>query len=172
MISSKLKRHFIQRKVKKLLNNKMTAELVASNKKIQTIGILTKEKYFQAYDLQTITTDQLEVHNPKVYSLRNFEKNQEISYKHFTENDFNWKGNILEPSFKSFVEEPLDLLICYYTKPHAILDYVTLLSKASFKIGFTGVNSQFYDLEIAVKSDEFDDFFYEAKKYLSILGKL
>ncbi len=172
MISSKLKHHFIKKKARKLLtNNKVTSE-IKKHKVIRSVGILTKEKFFKEHDLQARVIDQLNLQNPKIYSYRNFEKNQEKSYKHFSEKDFNWNGSILEPSFQNFIQEPLDLLICYYSKPHSILDYVTLLSKASFKVGFAGMHSELYDLEIAVNPTEIDDFFLETKKYLNVLGKL
>ena len=172
MISSKIKNHFIQKKVQKLRKTVGSSSKGNIKQTISSVGILTKEKFFTQFDLQKMVANELSLQNAKVYSYRNFEKKQEKSYKHFSEKEFNWKGNILEPSFQNFIEEPLDLLICYYSKPHSLLDYVSLLSRANFKVGFAGGHSQSYHLEIAVNPEEVKDFFSETKKYLNILNKL
>lgn len=171
MISTKLKHHFIQKKIQKLLTNTTDLRSV-SNQKIRTVGILTKEKYFKAFPLQEIITDQLGLQNSKIYSYKNYEKSEEKSYKHFSEKDFSWRGEIIDSSLQGFVEEPLDLLICFYSKPQSYLEYLTLLSKASFKVGLAGVNSNLFDMEISTDISKTDEFFTELKKYLSILQKL
>jgi len=172
MISSKLKQHFIKKKVSKMLTNSLPVDRQSKNKKILSVGIVTKEKYFQEYDLLSFTTEELQLRNPKIFSFRKFEKNQEVSYKHFTEKDFNWKAEITNPSLENFINEPFDLLICYYTKSNTHLDYISLLSKATFKVGFAALKSQLFDLEINVQSDQVNAFFAETKKYLTILKKL
>lgn len=171
MISSRLKSHFIQKKTTKLLTNLLNSRS-ADNQKIHSVGILTKGEQVNEFQLQELVTDSLNLRNPKIYSYRKFDKNDEKSYKYFSENDFNWKGEIVEPSLSSFVEEPLDLLICLYAEKHSYLEYVTLLSNARFKVGFAEINADLFDLEISVKPGQFNDFLNEAKKYLSILDKL
>ena len=171
MISTKIKQHFIKKKISKLLANS-SHDASKSDKKIVTVGILTKEKFSNSYEFQTMITEKLNLRNPKTYSLRNYEKNQEKSFKHFSEKDFSWKAEIIDPSLISFVDQPFDLLLCYYSKPNSILEYVTLLSKASFKVGFSEVNSNLFDLEIAVESTNPEEFLFEAHKYLNILNKL
>jgi hypothetical protein len=172
MISAKLKQHFIKKKVSKMLTNAASVDRQSKNKKILSVGIITKEKYSQEYDLPALITAELQLRNPKVFSFRKFEKNQEVSYKHFTEKDFNWKAEITNPGLENFINEPFDLLICYYTKPNTHLDYVSFLSQATFKVGFAALKSQLFDLEIAVQPDQVDAFFAETKKYLTILKKL
>ena len=122
--------------------------------------------------MTSLVTEQLGLRNPQIFSLRKFEKNQEESYKHFTEKDFNWKGEIVNSSLESFVNEPFDLLICYYSKSNIHIDYISTLSKATFKIGFADLQSELFDLEVAVKSEQVQEFFAETKKYLTILKKL
>jgi len=156
MISSKLKQHFVKKKTVKL-SVKRNGKKAVSNKKVQSVGILTEEKFFQEYDLQKLVEEHLGLRNPKVYSYRKFDKNQEQSYKHFSENDFDWKAQIIESSFQT---------------NHPYLDYTALLSQATFKVGFTGVDANLFDLEISVKASEVDEFFVETKKYLTILNKL
>ena len=171
MISSKLKQHFVKKKADKLSVNRNGKKAV-SNKKIQSVGILTEEKFFQEYNLQKLVEENLGARNPKIYSYRKFDKNHEKSYKHFSENDFDWKAQVVESSLQSFLDQSFDLLICFYPTNHPYLDYTALLSQARFKVGFTGVDSNLFDLEISVKESEIDNFFIETKKYLTILNKL
>jgi len=172
MISSKLKQHFIQKKIGKLLTNRSERNTNEVNKKVASVGIITEEKFFTEYDLQSAVESQLELRNPRIYSYRKFEKHQESSFKHFSERDFNWKAEITQPSFQNFIDHPFDLLICYYPKHHAILEYSTLKSKAAFKVGFGGINPDLFDLEIAVEPSKLDGFLFETKKYLTILKKI
>lgn len=171
MIKSKLKRHYIQKKTQKLSKAK-NGKSVVSNKKIQSVGILTQDQFFKKYNLQELIENSLELRNSKIYSYRKFEKGQEKSYKHFSENDFDWKAEVIENSLQSFLDEPFDLLICFYPTNHSYLDYVSLLSKSTFKVGFAGVNSNLFDLEVSIEESEIEKFFREIKKYLTILNKL
>ncbi len=79
---------------------------------------------------------------------------------------------MLDTSVSGFVEQSFDLLICFYGEKNLYLEYVTLQSKAAFKVGFTHSNIQSLDLEIVVPTENIDGFFEEIKKYLTILGKL
>lgn len=172
MISSKLKQHFIKKKTGKLLADDTLRNREGINEKIISVGIITKEEFYVQHDLQLAVEKQLELRNPRIYSYRKFDKHQEQSFKHFSNKDFNWKGEIIEPSLQSFLDHPYDLLLCYYTKPNLFLEYTTLLSRATFKVGFAEVNLDLFDLEITTKSSELDDFFTETSKYLSILNKI
>ena len=171
MISSKLKHHFIQKKIDRLLTSLSNENTVRGNE-INTVGILTLDNGSNIFQLQEMVVEKLKLRNPKIYSYRKFDKDNEKSYKHFSENDFNWKGEIIDTSLLSFIEEPLDLLLCFYPEKHRYLEYLTLLSKASFKEGFGGVNKDMYDIEISVEKGHLDDFLNEAHKYLTILEKL
>ena len=113
MISSKLKQYFVKKKMIERLKSSSSIDRQLKNKKIASVGIITKEKYFQSYDLQSLVTDELGIRNPKIFSIRKFEKNQETSHKHFTEKDINWKAEITTPGLESFMNESFDLLICF-----------------------------------------------------------
>lgn len=171
MISTRLKSHFIQKKTAKLVQEVINNR-VASNQKINSVGILTTNSIFNEWKLQDLVIEKFELRNPKIYSFRKYSKDNEKSYKHFSENDFNWKGLIVDSSLTSFLEQQFDLLLCFYPSKNSYLEYVTLLSDARFKVGFAEINGHLFDLEISVKSDQIDNFLSEAKKYLSILGKI
>lgn len=172
MISSKLKYYFLQRKIKKLQKSEQHSTTIAKKKKIVSVGILTEEKFREKFDLRQMTTEMFHTKNPKIYSFRAYNKELEKSFKHFSEKDFNWKGEITETSFQSFLDEPFDLLICYFSEGNIMLKYAAQVSNAAFKVGFTSINTNLFDLNIAVKLEEVNQFFFESRKYLTILGKL
>jgi len=172
MISTKLQQRFVKKKMSKLLANDSVRKSDEVNKKVLSVGILTTEEIYNQLDLQAAVEDHLALRNPRIYCYRKFNKHHEKSFKHFTEKDLNWKAEVTEPSFQNFLEHPFDLLICYFSQPNTMLEYISLLSKASFKVGFAGVNAQLFDLEIALSSGEMKDFFFEAHKYLKVLNKI
>ena len=115
MLRSKLKYYYIQKKIHNLsLKSLSTAN--ESTKKIKTVGIISCDNFSKKYDFSEILIQKLSLRNPKIYSFRKFSKDDQKSYKHFTEKDFDWRGDILDTSLSSFLEEPFDLLICLYTK--------------------------------------------------------
>ena len=94
------------------------------------------------------------------------------SYKYFSEKDFNWKGEPKNKFFKSFIEEPHDLLIGYFNKNNLYIENAVLRSNAKFKVGFANVNQALYDMEIAEYPTKVESFLSELKKYLIIMNKL
>lgn len=141
-------------------------------KKIRSIGIITSEEITSKIDLQKEIEVILEIKNAKIYSFRKFNKTDEISYKHFTEKDINWRGQFTQTNFKSFLEEPLDLLIGYFNTNNVFLESAVLQSKAQFKVGFAATNSKLYEIEISEQTENVKAFTLELKKYLQIIKKL
>ena len=167
----KIKEQFIQRKFDEKLSD-FLKDKVASSTKIRSVGILTTDEVSSKIDLQKKIEEGLNIRNSKIYSFRKFDKINEASFKHFSEKDINWKGHILDASFQSFLNQPFDLLINMYNKNNLYLEFATLHSAASFKVGFSNVNEALFDLEIAEQIENLDSFTSEVKKYLQILQKI
>ncbi|WP_299052340.1 hypothetical protein [uncultured Polaribacter sp.] len=159
---------------KRLLKEILNKQSVISQpiKEIKKVGILTLDSISNNQDLQAEVETVFGVRNSKMFSFRNFEKLQESSYKHFTEKEFDWSGNIINPSFQNFIQEPFDLLICVYNSSHLYLELATVLSEADFKVGFSGVNSELFEIEVVEQITSVNSFLTEIKKYLQILKKL
>lgn len=145
---------------------------VATQKLVNSVAILTTDDISSDYDLQHHVEKILNVRNTKIYSFRDFDENNAPSYKHFSEDFIARSGKILEISFKSFLENKFDLLLCFYKKRNLYLEYATLYSKAGFKVGFNNVNSKLFDMEIQGEIHRIEEFTVELKKYLQILNKL
>lgn len=168
---STYKKHFIKKQFQKLLLEKEKNRVV-SQKEIKTVGILTTEEISNWVNIKEEAEKFLELRNAKLYSYRPYKKSNKISYKHFSEKDFSWNGNINQQNLKSFLDEPFDLLIGYFNKKNLYLENAVLHSKASFKVGFSKVNQQLYDIEIAEVPIKTENFFLELKRYLKILKKM
>lgn len=170
---TRYKRYFLKRQFKKLLLEKENNRIV-SQKEIKTVGILTTDEISNWANLQEEVGKLLNIRNPKIYSFKSHRKQhqQELSNKHFSERDFGWNGNINQPNFKTFIEEPFDLLIGYFNKDNLYLENAVLHSKATFKVGISKVNQQLYDIEIAEVFRKPNKFLLELKKYLKILKKI
>ncbi|WP_258848498.1 DUF6913 domain-containing protein [Polaribacter sp. WD7] len=168
---TKLKEKKIRKTISKL-SKKNEENRVVSQDKIKSIGILTTDKVSSQLELQSEIESTLGVRNTKIYSFRRFNKTEEISYRHFSEKDVNWKGEFHQQNFKSFLEQPFDLLIAYFDDKHLYLELATLQSRASFKVGFSQVNYKLFDIDFSLETIDIQQFSSELKKYLSILNKL
>ncbi|MGB0881065.1 MAG: DUF6913 domain-containing protein [Polaribacter sp.] len=163
----------------KVLNNRFNKRVlksaknrVVSDKEIRSVGILTTDEISSKIDLQKEIEAALNLKNAKIYSYRKFDKLHEVSYKHFSEKDIDWNGKFTQQSFQSFLEQPFDLLIGYFNKNNLYLETAVLQSNATFKAGFSKVNSNLYELEILGNYANILQFTSELKKYLQILKKL
>ena len=168
---SKLKEARIRRKFDKMLS-RLEENSTVSKKEIITVGILTTDEISSKIELQSKVESILGIRNSKKYSFKKFDKSATVSYKHFSEKDMNWKGTFVQPNFQIFLAQPFDLLIGYFDVKNLYLEKAILQANASFKTGFSGVNSKLYELEIAEAAIKIDEFLLELKKYLQILEKL
>jgi hypothetical protein len=145
---------------------------VVSDKEIKTVGILTTELFFNTIELKEEVERVLNLRNAKIYCYRPYKKSNTISYKHFSEKDFNWKGKVIQPNFNSFIEEPFDLLIGFFDKSNLFLESAVLQSKSTFKVGIATVNQMLYDIEIKSNPYKVEEFLTELKKYLILIEKI
>jgi hypothetical protein len=166
-----LKRSFIKKRFHKLLLEKEENRVV-SNGEVYTVAILISSELSKWIQIQDEAERILDLGNMRTYRYRPFSRNHVRSYKFFTEKDFNWRGEPKKGSFKSFLDEPFDLLIGYFNKNNLYLENAVLRSNAKFKVGFAKVNQSLYDLEIAEYPTKVEVFLSELKKYLVILKKL
>lgn len=166
-----MKKTFIKKRFNKLVKEKEESRVVC-NDEIYTIGIIASGEISKWLNLQDDVERILDLGNIRIFNYRPYNQMDVPSYKYFTEKDFNWKGEPKRPVFKSFIEEPHDLLIGYFNKNNLYLENAVLRSKAKFKVGFAKVNNKLYDMEIAEFPTKIDSFLSELKKYLIVLNKL
>jgi acetolactate synthase small subunit len=166
-----LKKYFLKKQFQKKLAENEIHRVVSQNE-IKTVGIITSEEISKWLNIKEEVEKILNLENVEIYSFGIQKNNKDNSFHFFSKKDFNWKGNICKPEFKSFIDKPFDLFIGYVSKNNLFVESAILQSKALFKVGISDVNQQLYDLEIAETPSKTESFFLELKKYLTILRKL
>jgi len=168
---SKLKESILRKKFQKTLINLPEVSPVSMSV-IKTVGILTTDEISSNIDFKKEIELVFGLRHSKIYSFRKFDKNDSISYKHFSEKDINWQGDFVQQNIKVFLEEPFDLLIGFFESNHLYLEKAVMFSAASFKVGISGVNPKLYSLEISETTYQIQSFLRELKRYLEILKKV
>ena len=168
---SMLKELILKKKFQKALVN-LPEVTPISKDVIKTVGILTTDEISLNINLKKEIEVVFGLRHARIYSFKKFDKNDPISYKHFSERDINWQGEFIQPNIKAFLEEPFDLLIGYFEGNHLYLEKAVMQSEASFKVGISDVNSKLYSLEILENPSQIQSFLKELKRYLEILKKV
>ena len=114
-----MKKTFIKKNFKKLLLEKEENRTIADGE-IKSVGIISVDEISNFIDLKKEVEKTLHVKDIKIYSFRPHSRKNDVSFQHFSEKDFNWKGEIKQPNFKIFIEQPFDLLIGYFNKKNLV----------------------------------------------------
>ena len=144
---------------------------------------------FQTAKTALILIDGLATNNDKIINqFLNFlkEKNIEYSQVYFYNNkevvevdegngifqysikNLNWLGNPKHETINTILRKEYDLLFDFSIKKYFIFEYITVLSKAKFKIGLFSDSSQYYDFMINLGKDiDFKKYVEDVKHYLS-----
>ncbi|MBE7653465.1 hypothetical protein J2Q11_11625 [Tenacibaculum finnmarkense genomovar finnmarkense] len=168
---AKLKEKSIQK-----FYNKTIVEKNAKNQpqhKVKKIAILLDNESLENIVITSLT-NQLSLKKEAITVLiyKPFEKKQEVLPTFFTDKEVGFKAGLKSDKLKSFVKNEYDLLINYIKTPNLYLNIITLLSKATLKVGFADVDDRLYDLVIADNSFNEAVLNQELKKYLTILKKI
>ena len=100
-----------------------------------------------------------------------FDKNQqaEAANNVITSNDLNWLGFPKSRSADEFINTKFDLLFNIILSQTFLSDYITALSKAHFKLGWSPDESNFFDLNINIQKEP--DSMYLARQQIFYLGQ-
>lgn len=145
---------------------------MVSDKEIITVGVIASQKIANFIDIKQEIEKTLGDENVKVVTFLDYDKKNHQFQNFFSYKDVDWNGAFQQAALRDFLSEPLDLLIGYFDINNIFMELAVLKSKATFKVGFSGVNQQLYDMEIAEIPTNIDNFLSELKKYLIILKKI
>ena len=164
-----------QKSIQKIYNKTIVKNEVKNHKerKVKKVAILLDNESLENIVLANLTNKlPFEKENITVLIYREFSKKEEISPKFFTNKDIGMKASLKSDNLKNFVKNDYDLLINYVKTPNLYTNMVTLLSQASLKTGFAGVDDRLYDLVISDEGFNEAVLNQELKKYLTILNKI
>jgi len=159
----------LQRKFKKLTSQRLLNNVDELNS-IKKVGVITTADCLHWSNLDAMISEKFGVEECSVLAFHE----KEVSDNNpvgFCEKDFNSQGDIVKESVQNFVNQSFDLLICYFDVPNLYLEYLTILTTSNFKVGFTGVNSDLFHLEIKIEAQQTQLFLQETKKYVNLFVK-
>jgi len=157
--------------------NKLLAERQPSvnNTKIKTVAVLLNASEFHEFEVFRVYFKALNLTSPK-HKIVAFTMDDKLEHNkwnaHFSPKDFGWNGKIKNLDLEAFINEPYDMLVCFFKNPVLQLDLITAASKANLKVGISAEHERFYDLIIDVELKDINIFKQELKKYLNILKKI
>ncbi|WP_179339100.1 DUF6913 domain-containing protein [Winogradskyella ludwigii] len=167
---------FKEKSNRKYVNNLLAIrQSKVNNDKIKTVAVLLNTSEFYEFEVFRAYFKELGLLSPK-HEIAAFTLDDKLEHNkwnvHFSPKDFGWKGKIKNLDLAAFIDEPYDMLICFYKNPVLQLDLITAASKANFKVGISTEDERLYDLIIDVSLKDINIFKQELKKYLNILKKL
>ena len=145
---------------------------MVSDKEIVSVGVIASQKISNFIQIEQEIKNTLGFEKVKVVNFLDYDKKNHNFQYYFSDKDMDWNGTFQEAALRDFLNEPLDLLIGYFNTNNVFLEMAVLKSKATFKVGFSEVNQQLYDMEIVEIPSNIDNFLSELKKYLVILKKM
>lgn len=167
-----LKNFLLKRKLKNSLSN-VTNNF--SGQKIQTVGILIDESYFNDRQglIKELIQNGIRQENVSILVYKDkVKKNEIFDNPTFSLKDVNWMGEIEKSEVILFLNQNFDLLINYYNVERAALLLVTQKTKANFKVGFSTIDKRLNHFMINTEAENYKVFSDELFKYLKILNKI
>ncbi|WP_418636693.1 DUF6913 domain-containing protein [Winogradskyella sp.] len=167
---------FKEKSNRKYVNKLLTERKpTVNNNKIKTIAVLLNASEFHEFEVFRVYFKELGLTSPK-HKIVAFTMDDKLDYNqwnaHFSPKDFGWKGKIKNIDLEDFINEPYDMLLCFYKNPVLQLNLITAASKANLKVGISNEDERLYDLIIDVELKDINIFKQELKKYLNILKKI
>ena len=167
-----IKDFLIKKSVKKSLTN---YKPFVTEDKIQTVGLLIDETYF-AKDSELISeifSNGIEQGNVKVLIYKDRIKKKEVfDNPHFSIKDVSLGGEFKTQEVNNFIDTPFDMLISYYDIEKPPLMWLTIQSKAKFKVGFSTIDKRINAFMVGTIAEKHEEFVSELFKYLKILNKI
>ncbi|MBL7473678.1 DUF6913 domain-containing protein [Robertkochia sediminum] len=174
MIFRSLKEKAINKIIKKELGNAVVPGNT-DKKGINTLAIIIDYDKLSDFKPLMNLASALGVDNNSVYILGHVEKvykNVNYLIPVFASSSVKSNGTVRTPEAKEFLTRDYDLLVNYYSGAESVMHLVSVLTRASFKVGLGEANSGINDLTLMVGENDLEGFQKELVKYLRILNKL
>ena len=167
---------FREKSNKKYLNKLLSERKVnVGNDKIKSLGVVLNFDEIEDFNAFNVLASRLKVHTNriKVIAYTTDLKSHGNSWDAcFNTKDFGWNGDVKNVELQTFLDEPFDVLISYYTEPHLDLKLLTAKSKSQIKIGILQSDTRLNDIIIKTRIKDIDVFSNEVVKYLTVLNKI
>lgn len=171
MILKGLKKNAIKKSIDTQLKKRNS--IPGSVSRLDSIAVLIDAS--KAVDIISILklAGELGVNPDKVKVMGFVEDKKELEDKpeasYYNDKSLTAKGGVKSDSLKNFIDKEFDILINFYAEDKIELNFVAVMSKAKFKVGFAEVDNRINDLVIGGAGNKQSVFIAELKKYLKIL---
>lgn len=148
----KLLKKYAYRKLQKMAANVRHSVKLPDPDAVRKVGVLWQPTEIQAFHyVQNYFTGQgVILRNLCVYTQKPLEG---AGANAITPNDLNWLGFPGGGMVDDFIGIDFDLLLNISLEQNLIFDYLTALSKATFKIGWSTEKINFFDLNINISGN-------------------
>ncbi len=167
-----IKEFFLKKNVTKRLS---IQNVLASNSKVATVGILIDESNFAETDMlvKQFVSYGINVNSISILIYKDVIKKKEtLKEPFFSLKNISLSGEIDKKEVNDFIETPFDLLVNYYDVTKSALLLVSMRSKAKFKVGFDTIDKNVNHFIIKDLVSNYKEFTSELFKYLKILNKI
>lgn len=162
--------------IKKAINKSLSANTVQTDvHKIKTVGVVVDYAFLEHISKlkQKLLVCGIREENIEIIVRKSQTKAIDASNDHtFNASIVSWTGSISDVVVQKFIEKEFDLLVNYYEQQKPVLVLVSSLSRASFKVGFAGIDKRVNNLIIDASASEYAAFDKELFKYLKILNTI
>ena len=152
-IMQSLRRRFFLRSLKEGLKSRLSPRggNVINLGEARSIGILFDATNLQNRNLVLNYAEQLRDQRKQVKLLGFFDsklKDQSFTFRHFNRKDIDWALRPRGTNVEEFINQAFDILLHLDTSSSTYAEYISALSKASFKVGPITEQMICYDLMI------------------------
>ena len=173
MILKSLKEKAIDKLIRRELQREHQRQFAGPGEITSLAIIINYDKLADFRPLMKLAS-ALSVANDHVHILGHVEKvHKSVNYliPVFSESSVKTNGLVKSVEVQDFLARNYDLLINYYTDENSVMKLMSVLAKASFKVGISQEMSAYNDLTVLTGETDFDGFQTELVKYLTILSK-
>jgi len=165
----KFKERFARKKLKKLASKINHQPVFPDVNEIKVIGVLWQPTQKEAY---TFLKDYFNRDKVIFRGFCVFEDgvNPPPYTNTITVNDLTWWGLPKPGPVDEFISLNFDVLLNVAVNQNLVLDYITALSQAKFKVGWSPDENNFFDLNIKIGENK--DSMYLAKQQIFYLAQL
>ena len=152
-IMQSLRRKFFLRSLKERLKSRLGSKggNVISFGEARSIGILFDATNLQNRNLVLEYAEELRDRRKQVKLLGFFDsklKDENFTFRHFNRKDIDWAMRPKGANVEEFINHSFDILLHLDTASSTYAEYISALSKASFKVGPFTEQTVCYDLMI------------------------
>ncbi|HBK83433.1 MAG TPA: hypothetical protein DDZ41_07530 [Flavobacterium sp.] len=172
MLYKVLKDFLLKKQIKKVASQNLKA---VSGESVATIGVLIDAVSFKDKD---IFLEKLKKKSPVEFKIqllvfrKKVKKTETVHYPYFMASDVGLDGAFSKGEVEHFVNFPFDVLISYYDNQNSSLEWVTVLSKAKFKVGLHSIHTSLNHFTINTFVENYEEFILILFQYLKILKKI